>query len=109
MSRKKEKTSLEDLAERNVRYLGEKLVELRKNSNLRQYCVSDYIGASESTVRRMDVGDPGVSMRFYMQYFDILGIADECLELFKKAAADRTRVNITLKQCRELRKQKNIF
>ena len=64
--------------------LGENLVLARKRRRYQQSLIAERTGLSRQTIRKIERGDPNVSIGHYIAVLSVLGLADD----LDKVAAD---------------------
>lgn len=74
--------------ERAIQKLGEDLSLARRRRRFTQASMAERMGASVSTVRRMEQGDPRVPMHFYGRALQVLGELRRLEQLLDTAVDD---------------------
>ena len=69
---------------RSLKQIGENIKLARKRRNLTQTLIAERTGLSRVTVRKIENGDPTVSIGHYVSVLGVLGLAED----FEKVAAD---------------------
>lgn len=76
--------------------LGEQLLLARKRRRYTQKLISDRTGLSRLTIRKIEHGDPTVSLGHYVAVLGVLGLADDLLKVARDDELGRKLQDIEL-------------
>lgn len=76
--------------------LGEQLLLARKRRRYTQKLISDRTGLSRLTIRKIEHGDPTVSLGHYVMVLSVLGLVDDLLKVARDDELGRKLQDIEL-------------
>lgn len=77
-------------------HLGENIKLARKRRNYTQALISERTGLSRLTIRKIENGDPTVSLGHYVAVLGVLGLVDDLLQVASDDALGRKLQDIKL-------------